>query len=702
VGETKLVYGVCPRDCPDRCSYVVEVVDGKAVRLVGNERHPITGKFLCPKVCSQTPDRGYITRTYQKDRILHPMKRVGKKGEGRFQPVSWEEALDEISSRLAEIVDEFGGESVLPNSYSGTLGLIQGEAMSSRFLGRLGASRIHHSLCSAAGGKGYKYSIGANVGMLPEDFQHSRFIIIWGSNTITSNVHLWPFVQKARHKGAKVVVIDPVRTRTAAQADQWIPIRPGTDGALALGMMKVIVDKKLHDREYVSRHTLGFERLLSRLDEWPLERVAGITGIDARSIQELAVEYATTEPSAIRMNYGVQRHGGGGMAVRNIALLPALIGAWKLHGGGVLLSTSGLFHFGDLRCGDFEYPETRLVNMTRLGDALSMDTEIRKRAVMEGSPDPPVKALLVYNSNPATTSPDQNAIIRGLLRDDLFTVVLDHFQTDTADFADFILPATTQLEHWDLHDSYGHAYVSLNRPAIDPLGEAKSNTEIFRLLAEAMGFDEPCFRDSDVDLIKQALDTDHPHMRGITFERLLEEGFARLNLPEPFLPFADGGFYTPSGKCEFYSERMVAAGLDPLPTYIPPHEVPDRNEPDGPLALITASPHYALNSIFANVPYLKRKLGKPTAVIHPDDAAPRGISDGDIVLLKNDRGEMKAVARVAEDVMPGVVSMPGPWWRKFSLDGHGTNALIPQTETDMGAAPTYYDVAVWVEKAAES
>ncbi len=696
--KTKMIYGVCPRDCPDRCSYVVEVVDGKAVRLVGNENHPITGKFLCPKVCSQTPNRGYIARTYQNDRVLYPLKRVGGKGEGKFRRVSWSEAIEEIASKLKETKSRFGGEAVLPYSYSGTLGLIQGEAMSGRFFAKLGASRSHHSLCSAAGGKGYKYSIGANVGMLPEDFQYSKFIIIWGSNTITSNVHLWPFIQKARHNGAKVVVIDPVKTRTASQADVWIPVRPGTDGALALGMMRAIVDRGLHDAEYVSKYTVGFEKLKERLREWPLERVSGITGVQPEKIEELAVEYATTPPAAIRMNYGLQRHGGGGMAVRNIALLPALIGAWKLLGGGVLLSTSGLFGFGDLKCKDFRYPDTRLVNMTRLGDALNTDPNVRKNAVMEGSPETPVKALVVYNSNPVTTAPDQNAVIRGLLREDLFTVVLDHFVTDTADFADFILPATTQLEHWDVHKSYGHEYVSLNQPAIEPLGEAKPNTEIFRMLAKAMGFEDSCFRDSDVDLIKQALDTDHPSMQGITFDRLLEKGFARLNLPDPFLPFAEGGFYTPSGKCEFYSEKMAEEGYDPLPTYIPPHEVPENESPDGPLALITASPHYALNSIFANVPYLRRKLGKPTAVIHPRDAEARGISNGDIVLLQNRLGKMKAVAKVEARVRPGVVSLPGPWWRKFSIDGNGTNALISQAETDMGGAPTYYDVAVWVTK----
>jgi len=386
------------------------------------------------------------------------------------------------------------------------------------------------------------------------------------------------------------------------------------------------------------------------------------------------------------------------MAVRTVALLPALVGAWRYRGGGVLLSTDGLFHLNEekLSCPGLRKRPPRVINMTRLGDALSLDAEVRRRAVLDGSPEPPVKALFVYNCNPAAGSPDQNAVVRGLRREDLFTVVIEHFQTDTADYADILLPATTQLEHWDLIDSYGHAYLSMNRPAIEPLGEAKPNTEIFRLLAERMGFTDPCFRDSDTDLIRQALDTDHPHMRGITFERLLEEGSVRLNIPEPFLPFAEGGYPTPSGRCEFYSERMARDGYDPLPTYHPPAYPEKTGMRDGMLVCVTASTHYALNTTFANVHHLKAKLGVPTVTIHPDDARSRGIEDGQTVVLRNDLGSVRAVARVAPDVRRGVVSMPGPWWRKLSLDGNGTNVITSQMESDMGHGPTYYDVAVWV------
>ncbi len=697
--QTKKIHGVCPHDCPDRCSYFVEVDgDGRAVRLTGNPGHRITAGFLCPKVSSPDSSKGYIARTYQADRILHPMRRVGRKGDGIFERISWDEALDEIVSRVRTIVEEHGPEAVFPYNYGGTLGAIQGNAMSGRFFARLGASKPHHSLCSAAGKIGYEYSIGASVGMLPEDIAHARYIIVWGSNTLTSNVHLWPFIQEARRKGAKLVVIDPVRTRTAARADWWIGIMPGTDAALALGMMHVIVREGLHDEEYIQKYTVGFDRLRKRLEEWPPEKVAPIVGMTPDEIHLLATEYASTQPSAIRMNYGMQRHRGAGMAVRNIALLPALVGAWRHRGGGVFLTTSGLFHLNEekLACPQLRSRQRRMFSMTRLGDALSTDAKVRRRAVLRGSPEPPVKALFVYNCNPATVSPDQNAVVRGLSREDLFTVVLEHFQTDTADYADILLPATTQLEHWDVIDSYGHAYLSLNRPAIEPLGEAKSNSEIFRLLAQRMGFEEPCFQDSDIDLIRQALDTDHPHMKGITFERLLDEGFVRLNIPEPFLPFATGGFPTPSGKCEFYSERMARDGYDPLPTYHPPAYPEKLRTQDGMLACVTASPYYALNSTFANVRHLRAKLGVPTVTIHPDDASVRGIEDGQTVVLRNDLGSVKAIARVAPDVRKGVVSMPGPWWRKLSLDGQGTNVLVSQTESDMGHAPTYYDVAVWV------
>ncbi len=701
----QLIHGVCPHDCPDRCAYLVEVdAEGRAVRLTGDPDHPVTKGFLCPKVASPRPNRGYIARTYHPERLLYPQRRVGPKGEGRFQRISWAEALDEIAQRLKAIVRRYGSEAVYPYAYGGTLGLIQGESMDRRFFGRLGASQAAHTLCSSAGTVGYAYSIGANVGILPEDFAHARLILLWGTNTLTSNVHLWPFVQRARRAGAEVIAIDPVRTRTAAAVDRWLPIRPGTDGALALAMMQSIVTEALYDEDYVRRYTLGFDQLVERLSAWTPERVATITDIPAKTIVALARQYATTRPAAIRLNYGLQRHGGGGMAVRNIALLPALTGAWRQQGGGALLSSSDLFPFNEqaLRRPALRQTKGRKFNMTRLGDTLSQQPDARRRALVFGDPNPAIKALFVYNSNPATIAPDQNSVIDGLRREDLFTVVLEHFQTDTADYADILLPATTQLEHWDLLGSYGHGFVSLNQPAIAPLGESKSNSEIFRLLAARMAFVEPYFRDNDLALIQQALNSDNLHLQGISLDRLLENGYARLNLPEPFLPFAEGHFYTPSGKCEFYSAKMARDGFDPLPTYNPPREVPTAITKTGPLACITASPHYLLNSTFANVPHLLAQQGEPTVTIHPADAAPRGIRDGNYVWLHNARGKVRAKAVVAPEVKLGVVSMPGPWWRKLSFDEQGTNILIAQNETDLGGGPTYYDLAVWLTPVEEA
>ena len=462
----KIITGVCPHDCPDTCSWqvAVERESGRAVDIWGHPEHPITQGRLCGKV-----DR-YLERTYHPDRLTTPLRRVGPKGSGQFEPVSWEQAIAEIARRLQEISAEWGPEAVLPYSYAGTMGLLQGEGMASRFFNRLGASQLARTICSEAGFEGYLYTMGAAEGTATEAFAHARLILIWGSNTLTSNLHLWPFVQQARQHGARVIVIDPAQTRTAQAADEWIPIRPGTDGALALAMMHTIIGEELHDADYVAQHTVGFEQLAARVAEWPPERAAALTGIPAARIRQLAQEYATVRPAAIRINYGLQRHYGGGMAVRTIACLPALVGAWRELGGGIQLSTSGLFRHLD-RTGLYR-PDLlagrtpRTLNMNRLGDALSLDPARLARAHYHPRPvdplptpdqaGPPVKALLVYNCNPAAVCPDQAAVLAGLRREDLFTVVLEHFQTDTADYADYVLPATTQLEHWDILKPYGH------------------------------------------------------------------------------------------------------------------------------------------------------------------------------------------------------------------------------------------------------
>lgn len=718
-----IVTGVCPHDCPDTCSWQVAVdKTGRAVDIWGHPDHPITQGRLCGKV-----DR-YLERTYHPGRLTTPLRRIGPKGSGRFEPISWEDACATIAQRLQQIVAEYGAEAILPYSYAGTMGLLQGEGMASRFFNKLGATRLARSICAEAGIEGYLYTMGAAEGTDTQAFAHARLILIWGSNTLTSNLHLWPFIQAARKMGARVVVIDPVRTRTAQAADEWIALRPGTDGALALAMMHVIIGEGLYDADYVERYTAGFDQLAERVQGWTPARAAAITGVPAPKIVALARAYATTQPAAIRVNYGMQRHFGGGMAMRTITCLPALAGAWREYGGGIQLSSSGYFrhldrtelHRPDLLAGR----DPRWLNMNRLGDALSLDPERLARACYHPRPvdripapshaGPPVKALIVYNCNPAAVCPDQQAVLAGLRRDDLFTVVLEHFQTDTADYADIVLPATTQLEHWDILKPYGHTFLALNRPAIAPLGQSLPNSEIFRRLAAAMGFDEPCFREPDEEILRRFVEEQtHERFANITWERLLREGFVRLNLPEQHRPFAQGGFPTPSGKCEFYSERMARDGYDPLPTYTPPKwlagdgqvqlsvESGETNLPmPGSQHLICISPpaHSFLNSTFTVVERFRAREGEPSLLIHPEDAVARGVADGDEVSVSNERGAVTLRARVTEDVIPGLVVAPGIWWAKFSAGGRNINQITMQDEADMGAGALFYDALVTVEK----
>ena len=653
--------------------------------------------------------------------------------------------MREIGERLQTIIASHGPEAVLPYSYAGTMGILQGEGMASRFFNRLGATRLSRTICSEAGAEGVAYTLGRNMGMAPEDFAHARLILLWGTNTLSSNMHLWPFVQQARKQGARVIVIDPARTRTARAADEWLPLRPGSDGALALAMMHVIIAEDLVDHGYVDKATRGFSQLVERVQRFTPTWAAAITGIPAQRIVELARSYATTRPTAIRLNYGMQRHAGGGMAARNIAVLPALVGAWQEQGGGFMLSAGAAFHLDksrlkrpDLLAGR----QPRTLNMIRLGDALSRDRERLARAHYHLRPvdslptateaGPLVHALIVYNSNPAAVAPDQNAVLAGLRRDDLFTVVLEQFPTDTSDTADYVLPATTQLEHWDILKPYGHHYIALNRPAIAPLGQALPNSEIFRRLAAALGYNEPCFHQSDTDILQEFIAAQtHPTMSGITWERLLEEGFARINLPRPYLPFAEGRFPTPSGKCELVSQRMADDGFDPLPTWTPPNwmQHPDQTESPQPLAmaprtqrteenlasfaplreisssairnpqllLISPPAHNFLNTTFANLERFIAREREPMLWIHPDDAAPRHIAEGDNVLVSNDRGRVQLRARITADVLPGVVLALTIWWNKLSPDGHNVNQLTSQNETDMGGSPTFYDVIVQVQ-----
>ncbi len=671
----KIVRAVCPHDCPDTCAMLVEVDEnGRAVRVKGDSANPYTHGGLCVKVAH------YEKRTYHPDRLLYPMKRTGRKGEGRFERISWDEALDTIAANLSSIAKE-NPESILPYSYAGTMGLLQGGSMDRRFFHRIGASLLDRTICSTAGMFGMRYTVGASVGTNPETVDQAKYILIWGSNIITSNIHLWRYILKARSQGAKIVTIDPLLTRTGERSDEHIAIMPGTDGALALAMMHIIIRDGLQDQDYIDRYTLGFEHLQKRVLEYPPSRVSEITGLPESTIERLTHEYATNSPAFIRVNYGLQRHAGGGMAVRNIYCLPALIGSWRHPGGGAILSTSGFFKYNypALERPDMIQGAPRTINMSQFGEALT-------------NADPPVRAVVVYNSNPAAVAPNQQRILTGLKREDLFTVVLEHFQTDTADYADVLLPATTQLEHLDLHRSYGHTYSMLNTPAIEPLGESKPNTEIFRLLAGRMGLADSCFSDSDEELVKQALNG----LNNVRLDELKERGWASLNVGAA--PFAEGNFPTPSGKCEFYSERLK--DLDPLPVYIPPREDRLSNPKLAgrfPLVLISPPAHHFLNSTFANL--FHQKEFEPKLEIHPTDAEKRNICEGAPVEVFNDRGSFLARAVITKRTRSGVLSAPSIWWNKLAPGGRNANSTTSEELTDIGAGATFYDNLVEVRLA---
>ena len=674
-------HSVCALDCPDCCSLLVTVENGRGTKLRGDPAHPVTRGFLCAKVTR------YLEREYAPDRLLHPQRRVGAKGEGRFERISWDEALDTVARRLQGVAAEFGPEAVLPYSYGGTMGLLNGAGMDRRFFHRMGASRLDRTICATAGMAGMNEATGLRYGTEPEQFRHTKLILAWGANVLGTNVHLWPFIMEARRNGARLYTIDPRRSRTAAASDKHFPIYPGSDAALALAMMHVIVGENLHDADYVARYTEGFDALRERVKPWTPQRAAELTGIAAEEIVSLAREYALTRPAAIRLNYGVQRSERGAMAVRLVALLPALIGSWKEPGGGYQLSTSHAFHLNTtaLERPDLQQRalgrEARLVNMSELGGVLgSLDA-------------PPVKALVVYNSNPAAIAPDQNAVLRGLAREDLFTVVLEQFQNDTADYADILLPATTFLEHTDLYRAYGHYYLQLARPALAPPGEAKSNVETFRLLAARMGFDDACFRDTEDDMIHSTLDSPHAFLQGVTLERLERERFVRLAVApegEPFLPFAAGGFGSPGGKCRFQAETL---------DYVPPVES-RHGDPElrrlYPLELISPKNDDSMNSTFGNRPAVDRDTA--ALEIHPDDAARYGIRDSDAVRVFNGRGSCAFTARVGDTVRPGLVSAPSVRWGKLAPGRRNVNAVASSRLTDAGGGPTFYSCLVQLER----
>lgn len=687
--DNLIIRGACPHDCPDTCAWNVTVKDGKAIALRGDKNHPFTRGGLCAKVNHYLEER-----VYDPSRILYPLKNIGEKGEGNFKQVSWDHALEDISSVMKQIIAEDGPTAILPYSHLGTQGLIQSSA-GDPFFARLGATRLVRNVCGYAGAEGIAATLGLGVVIHPEDVVHSDFIVLWGTNTVVTNLHFWPFIRKAQKQGATVVVIDPIRTRTAAKADWHIQPLPGTDAALALGMMHVIVADSLYDRDYVENYTLGFDRLKKRLADYQPERVAELTGVEKEVIVQLAHKYAGSQSPFVRLLIGLEHHTNGGMMCRTIACLPALVGAWRQRGGGLLHTTDALFfqpmNNEAVERSDLVDDAIREINMVQLGQALT-----------DQNLDPPIHLLFVYNSNPAVIAPNQNLVMAGLKQKDLFTVVHEQFMTDTARFADYVLPATTQVEQLDLNWSWGHTYLTLNQPAIQPIGEAVSNSELFRRLAAALGLQESYLHSSDEARIKAVLDTKHPYFDGITYTALKESGWMPLNLPVDFRPHAEGNFPTPSGKCEFYSENMSEMGLDPLPVFTPPPESPAGNPELAnkfPLLLLTGKTalHF-LNSSYANIPRHLKAEKEPFLTIHPDDAKPREIRDGDMVKIFNNRGEVTSRAIVSKKVRPSVVSLPSGWWRIHSPERSGANALTADGLSDMGGGGDFHDTLVEVEK----
>ena len=704
----KVVHAVCSHDCPDSCGVLVTVdtLSGRAVKVSGDPEHPVTQGFLCGKVAK------YLERVYSPDRVLHPLRRrAGVKKVSlpqhremeAFERISWGEALSEIAQRLSTIAREHGPESILPYSYAGTIGQLGYGSMDRRFFHRLGATQLERTICSTAGGAALTSVYGVKLGTPTEDFARAGLVIAWGANVHGNNIHLWPFIEQARHEGARLIVIDPYRTRTAALADEHLAIRPGTDTALALSLMHVIFGLGLEDRDYIEHCTIGFLELRDHAlkSQHSPEQVASVTGLSADAIVRLARQYATagrdgTRPAAIRLNYGIQRGEYGGTAARAVAMLPLLTGSWQHRGGGLQLSTSGAFPFNS---DALQMPElmqasplgrpARVINMSQLGQALTW--------AEPNKPGPEVRALFVYNSNPAAVAPNQNDVLRGMRRDDLFTVVHEQFFTDTADYADIILPAPTFLETKDVQGAYGHLYAQVSHQAIAPLGEARSNVRLFRDLAQRMGFTELCFNDTEDDLIDQALASEDPWFDGVTRSTLEAKGHIALKLPEnaagEVLPFSTPDWFrTPSGRGE----------LVPVPEFRAPTESrlgAAARSGSFPLEFLPRKADNYMNSTFANLPDHQRMEQRTAGIVemHGEDAAFRGIASGDQVEVFNNRGSIVLTAAVGAQVPVGVVAARLDW-NKLVTGGSNVNALTSETLTDLGAGATFYSTLVEVRK----
>ncbi|MFC8618064.1 molybdopterin-dependent oxidoreductase [Micromonospora purpureochromogenes] len=683
MARTTIHPGACPLDCPDTCTWQLTVTDGRAVALRGDRDHPFTRGALCGKV------NRYLDAVNGPDRLTGPLVRVGPKGVGpvSYRPASWDEALDRVAAGLRATIDADGPQAILPYYFAGTMGLVQGWTMGPRLFAHLGASRLRTTICTAAARAALQSIYGGSVGFEPESIVDARLIVLWGANLLSTNLHHWPFVQEAQRRGAYVVTIDPLRTDTAARSDEHIAPLPGTDAALALGLMRHIRDLGGVDREWRDAHTTGGERLDARLDEWPVERAAAECGLDADVLRRLGARITGTRPTAIRVGLGLQRHAGAGQAVRAIAAIPLLTGDFRYPGGGALVTTSGHHRIDPdrvARPADLPTPPARSINMSRLAAALT------------GEADPPVTSLVVFDANPAATVPDQNRLRAGLGRADLFTVVLEQRWTDTCDWADVVLPATMQPEHLDLHTSYGHHYATLNLPASTPPGEALPNTEIFRRIAAALGLTHPRLRDTDEDLARQLLDG-----AGVSFEELREHTYARATgVDVGAAPYAKGGFPTRDGRARFYDPQLTGQGVDPLIGYTPPVEAADPQLARRfPLALISPAGRFLMNSTFASLPWHLDRTGPPRIHLHPVDAAARGLTDGDAARVHNDRGAFLATVAVDEATRPGLAFTYKAYWARLSPGGSTVNAVTAVRDTDLGGGPTFHDTRVQVEAA---
>lgn len=690
----RLVYGACPHDCPDCCALETQVDDqGRAVSIRGRSDHPVTRGWLCAKV------NRYLDRVYHPGRLLYPMRRIGPKGSGSFERISWDDAIADITAHWQDIIARHGAQCILPYSYAGTLGLVNNSVTNTRFWNRLGACRLERAICGAAAEEAILLTLGARLSPPPQMLVHSKLILIWGSNPASTAPHLMPFLRKAQRKGASVIVIDPVRTLTARSADQHIQPFPGTDAALALAMMHVMVVEGLHQPDWIVAHTTGWESLLERIMQFPPERSAQITGLGVETILDLAREYATTTPALLRVTDGINRHTNGGQTVRTLACLPAITGQYGVLGGGLMYSTSdwlkwdseAITYAHDPACP----PAARSLNMNRLG------------AILTGEANPPVYSLFVYNANPVASSPNAGKIVEGLMRDDLFTVVHELFETDTARYADILLPATSQLEHVDLHKPYGHLSLQYNMPAIAPQGEARSNWDVMRSLASEMGFDEPWLHEDANEVIRgivKATALHNPRLAGITLEQLQAEGSIPLSIPaDEEIPFADGIFQTPSGKVEFYSARAAAKGYDPVPGWEPELESSSGGDIEASsgtrLPLLCPAAHHFVSSTFGNQERLITKEGAPTLRIHPIDAAARNIRNGQLVRLSNERGWCRLIAEVTDEIRPGVLATTTVWWPKLSPDQRNVNWTTSDRLADFSGGSTFYTNLVNVEAA---